>query len=324
MKSSFLFFVFSISISLKGQFAPPAGEPGSTAIHGDSSIFVAWANFCTVSRGLQQIDNPSYGYASGGDELMALLKPGANGTLSLGDGGSAIVQFEHPIRNGEGPDFAVFENSFDGQFLELAYVEVSSDGVNYFRFPSISLTDTLIQKGTFDLLDARQIHNLAGKYRLFYGTPFDLNELADNPGLDLNAITHVKIIDVVGVLNSVHTQRDVLGNPINDPWPTPFFSGGFDLDAVGVIHSANPQAISANHADLIIRVFPNPTTDIIHLKSNENIDFVLVYNQMSTQVLNLHINKSTSSISFSDLPVGVYYLKIQAGQKISTHKIVKI
>jgi hypothetical protein len=32
--------------------------------------------------------------------------------VSLGDSGIAIATFAHPIYNGSGPDFAVFENGF--------------------------------------------------------------------------------------------------------------------------------------------------------------------------------------------------------------------
>jgi hypothetical protein len=323
MKSVLHLFFLLFSCEIIAQFAPPAGEPGSTAIHADSSIFVAWATQCTLSRGFQQINNPSLGYASGGDELTALNQAGANGTVSLGDGGHAIVQFEYPIKNGEGFDFAVFENSFDGFFLELAFVEVSSDGINFFRFPSISLTDTMEQKGTFDLLEAQQLHNLAGKYRLFYGTPFDLDELADEVGLDVNAVTHIKIIDVVGIVNSEFTQRDALGNPINDPWPTPFFSSGFDLDAVGVIHSANPQLV--NEKDPFhIKFYPNPVKGDLFVLSKEPIQSLMVYSTVGEKLLNLTPNLMEFSISLQELKSGIYHICFTQKGKMTTHKFVKL
>jgi hypothetical protein len=113
--------------------------------------------------------------------------------------GSAILTFQNPISNGTGFDFAIFENSFNDVFLELAFVEVSSDGVNYIRFPATSNTQTTTQIGPFDNTgDATKLNNLSGKYRAQYGTPFDLQELTGNPLLNINAITHIKIIDVVG------------------------------------------------------------------------------------------------------------------------------
>jgi hypothetical protein len=50
----------------------------------------------------------------------------------------------------------------------------------------------------------------------------------------------VRIVDVVGslTLGSV----DSLGNVVNDPYPTAFASGGFDLDAVGVLHAVPEPA----------------------------------------------------------------------------------
>jgi hypothetical protein len=37
-----------------------------------------------------------------------------------------------------------------------------------------------------------------------------------------------------------YASCDSQGHQINDPWPTPFPTGGFDLDAVGVIHQKQP------------------------------------------------------------------------------------
>ena len=56
---------------------------------------------------------------------------------------------EAPIVNGPGPDFATFENGFSQGwtspfiFAELAYVEVSSNGTDFIRFPTHSLTPKL-------------------------------------------------------------------------------------------------------------------------------------------------------------------------------------
>ena len=87
-------------------------------------------------------------------------------------------------------------------------MEVSSDGVNYFRFPATSYTDTTVQTGSFGSTDATKINNLAGKYRALYGTPFDLEELKNENGLDVNNITHIKIIDVVGSIQNQYASRD--------------------------------------------------------------------------------------------------------------------
>jgi len=48
----------------------------------------------------------------------------------------------------------------------------------------------------------------------------------------------VKVIDVIGTIDPQYASRDSFGNIVNDPYPTPFGSCGFDLDAVGVINQA--------------------------------------------------------------------------------------
>jgi len=305
-------------------FAPKAGDEGSTAIHADSEQFVAWATGCVVERGLQQIDNPSLGYASYGDETAALGK--ADGTMSvvsLGDGGNAVLTFEKPITNGEGPDFAVFENSFDDYFLELAFVEVSSDGVNFFRFPAYSVTQTQTQIDGYGQVDCTKIHNLAGKYRALYGTPFDLDDIEDSPLLDKEAVTHVRIVDVIGTINPEYASRDADGHIINDPWSTPFASSGFDLDAVGVIHQ-NEAWNSDELADKQLYVYPNPADNHIVI-SGEDIAEVEIYDIMGRRVYVSNNQFATEiTIDTQSLPNGVHIVRIIDNQMNATTKEIVV
>ncbi|GIW77405.1 MAG: hypothetical protein KatS3mg104_2468 [Phycisphaerae bacterium] len=236
-----------------GPYAPAAGQVGSTAIPYNDSRFVGWATGGTLVRGPQDINNPTGPLASFGVLSDAFGSAGTTTTavVSLGDGGFATLTFDQPIRNGPGVDFAVFENGFSDTFLELAFVEVSSNGINFFRFPAYSETQTTTQVGGFGLLDPTNLHNLAGKYRVGYGTPFDLDDLLSlaGPTLDLNHITHVRVIDVVGRIDaapgnpSYIPSLDSLGRVINDPYSTPFASSGFDLDGIGVINQVPEPSI---------------------------------------------------------------------------------
>lgn len=149
-------FVFLLPLCVWGQYAPGAEENGATAIHKDSSAIIAWANEATVTRGYLDIEDTLFTFngsnrASFGAAQNAVgpAEGNAMDVVSLGDGGEAVLYFNGPILNGPGADFAVFENSFASDYLELAYVEVSSDGVNFVRFPSHSLTQTQLQISGF-------------------------------------------------------------------------------------------------------------------------------------------------------------------------------
>lgn len=318
----FVSLLFSSGISF-AQFAPPVGQPGTTALYKDSSAFVAWANKCKIIRGLQDISSPAIGYANVGDSACALGIAGTTGIVSLGDGGSATLQFNSYIIDGAGPDLAVFENGFDDTFLELAFIEVSSDGIHFFRFPAISNTDTTTQTWSFGLTDATKINNLAGKYRGEYGTPFDLADIPDTVLLDKQAITHVKVIDVVGCIQNQYCSRDMNHHKINDPWPTDFGSGGFDLDAVGVIHQ---QAVGLEELELNhVTVFPNPTMDILYISSGLSNNYAISINNLfGDNVLRLGNNLKTTSVSLNELKQGVYFLTITSGGKQKQVKFLKL
>ncbi|MBR1835285.1 MAG: T9SS type A sorting domain-containing protein [Bacteroidales bacterium] len=293
----------------EGPFCGIVGTEGCTAIALDDSRIKAWATGCTVVRGSSNLSDPDAADVSYGEE-SAGVGPASTSTLdavSLGDGGMATLTFDTPIANGSGFDFAVFENSFDDYFLELAFVEVSSDGEHFVRFPATSLTQTRAQIGGLGRVDATYINNLAGKYRVGYGTPFDLEELRDSANLDINSITHVRIIDVVGSIDPQYGTYDAFGHIINDPFPTISHSAGFDLEGVCVL---NQHGVGINDVEATtLNLYPNPARNVVSLTLKaEAAGTVAVYDMTGRQVLTLPVQAGTSTvrINTADMPNGVY------------------
>lgn len=245
--------------------APAAGKPDSTAIYKDHSNLVAWANGYT---------NETYGVECDPkwqtpDKALGKAKGDAFDIVCLGRGGQITLSFPNGISDGEGADFAVFENALSDGFLELAWVEVSSDGTNFVRFPHYSGTSASVPP--FSTLQPEALWGLGGKYRQGYGTPFDLAEIkkayqAHVEGntdfsaeyaalltnhyttLNFDRISHVRIVDIPG--DGLHYGSN--GLPIYDPYPTTD-SAGFDLDAIGVIH----QAIGETLQHIYLSPIPN-------------------------------------------------------------------
>lgn len=218
-------------LMLWAQFDPAGGESGSLSVHKDDNAIYAWADSVIIERSWMDYADTSLGKVSAGDVSNAIGP--ANGTVvSLGDGGSATYYFQQAIIDDEGFEFAVFENGFksgDGYFLELAFVEVSADGINYQRFPAQTIADTSFQFSNADVSSPTWFHNLAGKHQAPYGTLFDLDDV------DLDSIHFVRIIDVIGAIGQDFSSRDANGRTINDSYPTAFLAGGFDIDALGLI-----------------------------------------------------------------------------------------
>jgi hypothetical protein len=209
-----------------GPYAPAPGVPGSTALHMSTNLFVGWAagwtNYVVGEACAEEWQTPG----------LALGPPVGDSydVVTLGRGGRITLLFDLPICDGPGPDFAVFENGITDGFAELAHVEVSSDGTNFVRFSSDALVAGPVD--AYGVVDVTDYHNLAGKYRQGYGTPFDLHDLEGSAGLDSGKVRWVRLIDIVGDGSALDGSGDV----IFDPYPTTG-SAGFDLDAVGVIHT---------------------------------------------------------------------------------------
>ena len=329
MKKLLVILMVMVPVALWAQFAPAAGQPGTTAMHADSSAFVAWATGCVAEPGPMNITNPGAGLAGQGWPASNVIgaPQGTMGVTCLGDGGMATVTFASPICNRPGPDFAVFENGFENAqaagmyFLELGFVEVSSDGVNFFRFPAISMVQTETQIGGMGCIDPQQIHNFASKYEAMYGTPFELDDIPDNPLLDKNNITHVRVVDVIGNIDPAYCTYDSQGHPVNDPWPTPFASCGMDLDAVGVIHDIEhfpnpPQGIEENE-NMTISVYPNPAHDFIRVETRSiaSVQGVELYSITGQKVL----SSTENEINVSELNPGMYFVRVN---NIYTERVI--
>lgn len=309
-----------------GQFHPQALQAGSHAIHKDSSIIQFWGDACVIHRGWMDLADTSLGKVTHGADSMALMQ--ADGfVVSLGDGGEAIYYFNNPISNGSGPDFAIFENGFldpsDSfmSYMELAEVAVSNDGIHYHTFPTRFEGDTNNQiAGTGQYSNCATVNNLAGKYMLNYGTPFDLDAFLPLSSLNLNAIHYVRVRDIVGTLDPKFCTRDSSGHKINDPYPTPFPTGGFDLDAIGVIHASYPLNVSEINSSDPIRFYPNPCTSRIHV-ALESDDLELKLFTLQQQLIFSVAGSNTLDIS--KIPSGTYILWIRQGSSIYSERLIK-
>jgi len=304
------------------QYAPDAPNAGSTAVAKDSPLFVAWATGITVERGFVNKSNPDLvvsgsNKASYGVPENAIGFPDGN-LVSLGDEGNAILTFAAPIYDGDGFDLAVFENGA-GTFLELAFVEASSDGVNFFRFPTHSLTSTLTQTSGFGATLSVNLHNFAGKYSGTNGVPFDISELPDNALLDKNNITHIKVIDVVGSVNPLYATYDSHGNAVNDPFPTPFNSCGFDLQAVGVIHQLGLGIANPGDKQLV-SLYPNPAKGRVYINAAVDAE-VKIIDASGRTVINT-VKNTTDGIDVSSLSSGVYFTVINSDKGSSTLRLL--
>ncbi len=224
-------------------------------------IFVSCA-LCAVISPSAQAQNGAYAtkvvaydtnnQAGGGifKPTNALGAPVASSTAvhSLGVGGFLTLGFAVTITDGPGADLLVFENPFaiaNGQiFAEAVFVEVSSNGTDFARFPT-RYQGPATSGGSFATGWAGWYAGFGGIKPSNGGQPgvdnfdvvqaggdaFDLADLRNhrlvlNNKVDLRKITQVRLVDVVA-----GTSKDSAGRTIQDPT-----AGSADINAVAALH----------------------------------------------------------------------------------------
>jgi hypothetical protein len=239
-------------------------------------IFKGWAKAVVDYQPAPGVDaqwaDPSKALGPATGDRLDIVSLGDLNRQQIDDGlspGQITLSFDEPIRQQAGYEFVVFENGFTSDlsletgsvagemFTELGYVEVSSNGVDFARFPAVSLTPEAV--GSYGTIEISNVYNLAGKHPNGTGTPFDLQEIADDPSVvsglvDVNDIRYVRIVDIPGsgdfydqAVNYIDpasvSLRDYYSDnhPIYDAWVT-FGSGGVDVEAVGVLHEQKYSA----------------------------------------------------------------------------------
>ena len=223
---------FDAVYDVRPTYAPAPPDPTTTAVAYDDTRIVNWAEgVASYLPGTGVSDPkwmmPSQAFGPAGTDTTAVVV--------LGNGGTITMTFPYPITDGASWDFAVYENSFASDvFLELGFVEVSSDGSHFARFDS-AFQSTVTPCGSCSGT-AAEMGGLAGSYMVGYGTPFDLAALRNSPlvrdgSVDLTAIKYVRIVDIIGD----GTTLDSFGRGIVDPI-TSGPTAGFDLDGIAVLN----------------------------------------------------------------------------------------
>ncbi len=104
-------------------------------------------------------------------------------------------------------------------------------------------------------------------------------------------------------------------------WDMQFVQGDLLLLLPQLIDITNPIGIPENnHLENNILIYPNPTTDIVHLSNlNSKIESIRLCNLQGKLIQEFF----TNDFSVSNLSAGIYYIIIQTGKSTFTHKLVK-
>jgi len=240
------------------------------------------------------------------------LGPGAGGldVYSLGVGGEVVLILEPRAFNGPGTDLVVYENPFVLDFTEwqvyaeLLTVAVSSNGVDFARFPVDFEGEPgpYIQGSTQLPAPVTYFKGFAGVLPVSASPPgvtpfdivagggdcFDLADLINHPeviagNVDLDDIRYVKLTDVVAGVDT-----DDQGDAI---WDCGFpASSAADIDAVAALNSN----ITGDSFRPMVEFTLNPTSQLLSLVLEDFDGLSDIKNDLSASVNGV-------TVPFSDL-----------------------
>jgi hypothetical protein len=195
------------------------------------------------------------GETNGSTDVVSIgARINTDGGVSAPYGGSIVLKFtDNIVVDGPGVDFTIFENAFrlagtNLYFVEPAVVEVSLDGVIFYRFP-FDFVPHYNDDGSLNLFNPfsyakgfagiRAVYSNAGSPDptnavLSGGDSFDLSQL---PGKPLSWIRFIRITST-GDSALVDQQGDTVRHSHSAPFWGASGTGnsGFDLDAIAAVN----------------------------------------------------------------------------------------
>ncbi|WP_310991177.1 T9SS type A sorting domain-containing protein [Aequorivita marina] len=81
--------------------------------------------------------------------------------------------------------------------------------------------------------------------------------------------------------------------------------------------------VTENNAFAGFSFYPNPTSDVVHLKATSSIETASLYNLLGQEVLSVNMNTTSSELNLSGLTSGTYILKVSVNGEVGTYKLLK-
>lgn len=69
--------------------------------------------------------------------------------------------------------------------------------------------------------------------------------------------------------------------------------------------------------------YPNPTSDVLSLKSINNIESITIHNLLGQQVMSRPVGATSTDLNLSGLATGTYVMKVSIDGQIGTYKVLK-
>jgi len=99
---------------------------------------------------------------------------------------------------------------------------------------------------------------------------------------------------------------------------------GFYSDSIACIMNCQANTLTELNNEGDYNVYPNPTSEMIYIKSKENIDMIVVYNKIGQKVFQIDYPSIMTEIDFSGQKSDIYFMEIYNRTNIYREKVIYI
>ncbi|MFP9098882.1 T9SS type A sorting domain-containing protein [Flavobacterium sp. RHBU_24] len=100
-------------------------------------------------------------------------------------------------------------------------------------------------------------------------------------------------------------------------------SGGNTVYVDNVYFSTGEVAATASVNDEIVRLYPNPAGDVLHISAATAIETVVVYNALGQQIINMQVNSNEAVVNVGALTSGIYSISTTGNGGTTVQKFIK-
>ncbi len=235
--------------------------------------------------------------------------------------GKASFCLEKVVGNDEAGDaIALTVNGYNSQFNLLAYAfnDGATDSSPYNGDPGYSYFNGGDVWFSFVAPDNGEVNVTVvdSEWSSF------IHYLYDNPAAN-TSVAHGTNMNVNNSNNVPDTFTYTGLTPGHIYYMRAFDHGNDDFGWVTFYLSETNTQNVADYESLNFSYYPNPATDFITIKSQEKIENISIFNLEGQQVIEKQAGDNQITLDISDLPLGIYLMKVQTSNRSTTVKIVK-
>lgn len=127
----------------------------------------------------------------------------------------------------------------------------------------------------------------------------------------------------IAILGETTTGNALQYSETDGAWSILEDSGSFTPQGMPFIIYGTPTVGIKENALSGFNFYPNPTTDVLNLKANSNIESVSLFNLLGQKVMSVKVDATTSNISLGGLATGNYLMNVTVNGQTGTYKITK-